>query len=66
MSGSVVTGLYNHPLVTACLIHTYLVYTQCDSRDYRHNNVVTAGGNNLKVNQEQQQEQQTKELSKQT
>jgi hypothetical protein len=24
------------------------VYTQCDSRDYRHNNVVTAGGNNLK------------------
>jgi len=42
------------------------VYAQCDSRDYRHNNVVTAGGNNLKVNQEQHQEQQTKELSKQT
>ncbi len=22
--------------------------TQCDSRDHRHNNVVTAGGNDLK------------------
>jgi hypothetical protein len=31
-----------------CLLYSPLVYTQCDSRDYRHNNVVTAGGNNLK------------------
>jgi len=31
-----------------CLLYPPLVYTQCDSRDYRHNNVVTAGGNDLK------------------
>ena len=27
MSGSAVTGLYNHPLVTACRIHTWCIHS---------------------------------------
>ena len=42
-----------------CLLYPPLVSTQCDSRDYRHNNVVTAGGNNPK--QEPKTETRTKD-----
>jgi hypothetical protein len=31
----------------------------CDSQDYRHNKLVTAGGNNPDLNQRQQQEKKT-------
>jgi hypothetical protein len=41
------------------LLYPPLVSTQCDSRDYRHNNVVTAGGNNPK--QEPKTETRTKD-----
>ena len=65
MSGSAVTGLYNHPLGTACRIHTWCMHSAILGI-IDITTLLLPAVTIPNKNQKQKQEQKTKELSKQT